>query len=101
MLPPLSSIGSLPSVSQLTLDPANKVSSDKGDFAQLFQSTIQEVEGSQHSADAAMKSLLNGGQGELHSAILADQKAGLQFDMFLQVRNKVVSAYQEVMKIQL
>ena len=101
MLPPLSSIGSLPPVSQLTLDPSTKVASDNGEFAQLFQSTIREVDSAQHSADSAMNNFLNGGQGELHSAILADQKAGLQFDMFMQVRNKVVSAYQEVMKIQL
>ncbi len=55
MLPPLSSIGSLPSVSQLTLDPANKLAPIKATSPKLFQSTIQEVEGSQHSADAAMK----------------------------------------------
>jgi flagellar hook-basal body complex protein FliE len=32
--------------------------------------------------------------------VLATQKAELQFEMFLQVRNKVVSAYQEIMKMQ-
>lgn len=100
MLPPLSSIGSLPSVDQLTIKPASKAP-DTGEFAKLFQSTIKEVDGAQHSADASVKSFLNGGEGELHSTILATQKADLQFDMFMQVRNKVISAYQEVMKIQL
>ena len=100
MLPPLSSIGSLPSVDQLTLNPSAK-KPDNGEFAKLFQSTVSEVDNTQHSADAAVKNFLNGGQGELHTTILATQKADLQFDMFMQVRNKVVSAYQEVMKIQL
>ena len=100
MLPPLSSIPSLPSVDQLTLNPSAKAS-DNGEFAKLLQTTVQEVDNSQHSADAAVKNFLNGGDGELHSTILATQKADLQFDMFMQVRNKVVSAYQEVMKIQL
>ncbi len=100
MLPPLSSIGSLPSSDQLSLKPPSKAS-ESGDFAKLVQSTINEVDGTQHSADAAVKSFLNGGAGELHSTILATQKADLQFDMFMQVRNKVVNAYQEVMKIQL
>ncbi len=100
MLPPISSIGSLPSVDQLTLNPAAKTA-DGGEFAKLFQSTIQQVAQTQTSADTAVKSFLNGDGGELHSTVLATQKADLEFDMFLQVRNKVVSAYQEVMKIQL
>ena len=42
------------------------------------------------------------GEGvDLHSTILASQRAELEFQMFMQVRNKVVSAYQEVMKMQL
>jgi flagellar hook-basal body complex protein FliE len=42
------------------------------------------------------------GEGEdLHSTILASQRADLEFQMFMQVRNKVVSAYQEIMKMQM
>ena len=37
---------------------------------------------------------------KMHSVILASQRAELEFDMFLQVRNKVVSAYQEIMRMQ-
>jgi flagellar hook-basal body complex protein FliE len=37
----------------------------------------------------------------LHSTILATQKASLDFELLLQVRNKVVSAYDEVMKMQI
>jgi len=41
------------------------------------------------------------GEGEdLHSTILASQRADLEFQMFMQVRNKIVSAYQEIMKMQ-
>lgn len=100
MLPPISSIGSLPSVDQLSLSSTAKAANN-GEFSKLFQSTIKEVDGAQHSSEAAVKDFLNGSGGELHSTILATQKADLQFDMFLQVRNKVVNAYQEVMKIQL
>ena len=82
------------------LNPATKAA-DNGEFSKLFQSTVQQVAQTQASADTAVKNFLNGDGGELHSTILATQKADLDFDMFLQVRNKVVSAYQEVMKIQL
>ncbi|MCL4851471.1 MAG: flagellar hook-basal body complex protein FliE, partial [Bryobacteraceae bacterium] len=37
---------------------------------------------------------------EVHQAVLATQQAELAFEMFLQVRNKVVQAYQEVMRMQ-
>ena len=37
---------------------------------------------------------------ELHSTILASQSAELDFELFTQVRNKVVSAYEEIMKMQ-
>ena len=47
-----------------------------------------------------MQNYLSGGPQELHSAILATQSAGLDFEMFLQVRNKVVSAYEEIMRMQ-
>ena len=42
------------------------------------------------------------GEGEdLHTTILATQQAELSFDLFLQMRNKVVSAYQEIMRMQM
>ena len=41
------------------------------------------------------------GGRELHTTILAAQRAELSFDLFLQARNKVVSAYQEIMRMQM
>ena len=43
---------------------------------------------------------LTGGNEELHSVALAAQRASLEFELFLQVRNKVTSAYQEIMRMQ-
>jgi flagellar hook-basal body complex protein FliE len=44
---------------------------------------------------------LSGEGEELHNTVLATTRAELSFDMFLQTRNKVVNAYQEIMKMQL
>jgi flagellar hook-basal body complex protein FliE len=71
-----------------------------GSFQNLLHSAIQHVEASGATADAAVQNYLSGGPQELHSAILATQSAGLDFEMFLQVRNKVVSAYEEIMRMQ-
>jgi flagellar hook-basal body complex protein FliE len=58
------------------------------------------VEKSSKNAADTVKQFLNGETEELHNTVLATQKAELQFEMFLQVRNKVVNAYQEIMKMQ-
>lgn len=70
------------------------------DFASLMDGAIQSVEQPRQEANQAIQSLLNG-DGELHTVALSVQRADLAFDLGLQVRNKVVSAYQEIMKMQL
>jgi flagellar hook-basal body complex protein FliE len=58
------------------------------------------VEKSSKNAADTIQQFLSGESEELHNTVIATQKAELQFEMFLQVRNKVVSAYQEIMKMQ-
>ena len=69
-------------------------------FATLMDKVIQGVEQPRQEANQAVQNLLNG-DGELHTVALATQRADLVFDLGLQVRNKIVSAYQEVMRMQL
>lgn len=71
------------------------------DFSSILKSAIQRVENTGNNAAAAVDQFLSGEGGELHETVLATQRAALEFDMFMQVRNKVVSAYQEVMRMQL
>jgi flagellar hook-basal body complex protein FliE len=94
---PISSISgiSLPSA------PSAESRSSDGGFRDVFASAIQSVESSAQAASASVEKFLSGEGGELHSTILATQKAELSFDLFLQMRNKVVNAYQEVMRMQM
>jgi flagellar hook-basal body complex protein FliE len=71
-----------------------------GGFQSVLEGVIGKVEQSQTQASQAVNNFVTGGNEELHSVALATQRAELEFDMFLQVRNKVVSAYQEVMRMQ-
>ncbi len=72
-----------------------------GVFRSLLDSTIANVEATRQAADKQVEQFLSGEGGELHTAALATQKAELAFELFLQVRNKVVQAYQEVMRMQI
>ncbi len=68
-------------------------------FADVFGSAISQVESSQQNAKTAAMDLLAGGQGDVHTVALASQRAELSLELFQQVRNKFVSAYQEIMKM--
>jgi flagellar hook-basal body complex protein FliE len=59
------------------------------------------VEGASNNANQSVQQFLSGDGEDLHSTVLAVQRASLEFDMLMQVRNKVVSAYQEVMRMQM
>jgi len=70
-------------------------------FGTILSNAMNNVEGLRQNSQRSIDKLLSGEGGELHETALAIQKAELSFDMFVQVRNKVVSAYQEVMRMQL
>jgi flagellar hook-basal body complex protein FliE len=81
--------------------PAAAGSTSGGAFQDVLTNAIQRVESLGTNASTSVQNFLSGEGGELHTAILASQRAELGFDMFLQVRNKVVGAYQEIMKMQM
>ena len=79
---------------------AASAGSGTGAFQSMLEGMIGNVEQSHTQATQAAQNFLSGGDEELHSVALAAQRADLQFNLFLQVRNKAVSAYQEIMRMQ-
>jgi len=72
-----------------------------GGFGDIFASAVQTVEAAGQNAAATTERFLAGEGEELHTTIMATQKAELSFELFMQARNKVVSAYQEIMRMQM
>jgi flagellar hook-basal body complex protein FliE len=70
-------------------------------FGDMVNTAINQVEAAHNDASQSVDKFLSGEGGDLHSTILSVQRADLEFEMAMQVRNKVVSAYQEVMKMQI
>jgi len=70
-------------------------------FGGILKQAISQVAGQQQQAEASMNSFLRGESEEVHQVALDAQRAELSLEMFLQMRNKVVQAYQEVMRMQL
>ena len=71
-----------------------------GSFQSMLEGMVGRVEESHAQASQAAQNFLSGGDQEVYSVALAAQRADLQFNLFLQVRNKAVSAYQEIMRMQ-
>jgi flagellar hook-basal body complex protein FliE len=69
-------------------------------FGRVLQDSLKQVNALQHEADVAIRSLATGGTATLHDTMLAVQKAELSFKLMMQVRNKIVEAYQEVLRMQ-
>ena len=72
-----------------------------GGFQEAFQGAIGAVENLRHTANRSVEALLAGEGEELHQTALATQRAELAFELFLEMRNKVVQAYQEIMRMQM
>ncbi len=70
-------------------------------FREVVESALGSVEQANRQASQSVEAFLAGEGGELHSTLLAVQRAELALDLFLQVRNKVVQAYQEIMRMQI
>ena len=71
-----------------------------GAFQSVLADAISKVEGFQHNAQTSVERFLSGEGEELHRLAIASQQAELSFQLFLQMRNKVVTAYQQVMQMQ-
>ena len=77
-----------------------KASGGNGSFGRLVEKTLSETERLQDTADGMVKSLAQGEITDVHQVMLAMNRADLSFRMMLEVRNKLLDAYQEVMRMQ-
>ncbi len=68
-------------------------------FLETLRSAVEQVGQLQSEADSTVANMLNGNGQDVHSAMIAVEKANLAFELMVQVRNKIVSAYQEVSRM--
>jgi flagellar hook-basal body complex protein FliE len=70
-------------------------------FSSAVSAALRTVDAGQKTAEAEVRRFLNGEGVDIHQVALAQQQAQLSFELFLQMRNKVVQAYQEIMRMQI
>jgi len=68
-------------------------------FGKLLNEAVQRVQDAEKGSQGELQKFLSN-ESDLHSVMIALEKADLSFQLMMQVRNKIVQAYQELMKSQ-
>lgn len=71
-----------------------------GNFGAMLKEAISEVNRLQIGSETEVQKFISGESKDIHTAMIALQRADSSFQMLMQVRNKIVSAYQEIMRMQ-
>lgn len=88
----------LPAEADMTsLQPAT--TSESG-FRDVLHSAIDDIKQLEGQAETKVAGVLQGNGADVHSAMIAVEKADLSFQLMMQVRNKIVSAYEEISRMQ-
>ena len=78
----------------------SKVGTDGKSFSDTLAESLNNVNFLQQEADGAIEDLVSGKSQNIHDSMIVVGKADLAFRMTMQVRNKIMEAYQEVLRMQ-
>ena len=70
-------------------------------FGAFLEGSISEVNKLQQEADQAIQELAAGNEIDIHNTMISLEKAEVSFKLMMQVRNKIITAYEEVMRMQI
>lgn len=104
----MSPIGSItPSFPALPLNPTERVTTTTPagapaapGFGSMLEGLVNTVSNKEAAADALTNNVMLGQTGSLHQSVIAMQEASVALSLMVQVRNKLVESYQELMRMQ-
>lgn len=70
------------------------------DFKELFTNALESVNQDQLNAEAMDTAFINGETDDIHGVMIASQKAELSLSFAVEIRNKIIEAYTEIMRVQ-
>jgi flagellar hook-basal body complex protein FliE len=82
------------------VEPVTAAKPEGEGFLETLHGALEDVDQLQGQAQAQVSQMLSGTGLDVHKAMIAVEKADLAFQLMLQVRNKIVQAYQEVARMQ-
>ncbi len=70
-------------------------------FAETLKSSIGQVNRLQLETDTAIQNLVSGNEKDVHEVMVAMEKASISLELLVQVRNKIIAAYDEIKRMQI
>ncbi len=95
LTPPVGNLTAFPEASHAPVEKAG------ANFGELLQSALNRVGALQSDADRAVEDLALGRPADIHSTMIAVEKAGIAMELALQIRNKLLNAYETLMRQQI
>ncbi len=89
--------GLSPGIVPLTSTPAKP---EAAGFGQVMDDLVTGVQAKQTAANETLKSLFAGKNVSLHQTMIAMEEASISFQLMVEVRNKLLESYQELMRMQ-
>ncbi len=80
--------------------PSGLTSGKSNSFGSSLSDAIDQVESVHTDAQQQVTQLLQGDRQDIHNVMIAVEKADVAFQLMMQVRNKIVNAYQEISRLQ-
>ena len=68
-------------------------------FGRILTDSLKQVNRLQVEADSTINDLATGKQTDIHRTMIAMEKASISFELLMQIRNKVISAYDRIMRM--
>lgn len=88
-------------IAKPAVDLAGKMPATSGDgFGTMLDGLVSTVESKQDAAQLATRQVLLGQSDQMHQSVIAMQEASVAFSLMVEVRNKLVDSYQELMRMQ-
>lgn len=95
-------INSLSLLNNITLQNSkNNTGNPSVDFSQYIKSALDSVNSKYLDADAITNSLITGDAQDIHTVMLATEEAKLSLELAVEIRNKIIDAYNELMRVQI
>ncbi len=69
-------------------------------FGEILKQSVNDVNQLQNAADLSIQKLAAGNEKDIHQTMVAMEKAEISFQLVMQVRNKVIAAYDEIRRMQ-
>lgn len=94
-------LGAIPNFTMPNATPLDGAGQSEGDsFSSVLSNAVHGVDQLHDAAASQVSNLLQGGGADLNEVMVAVEKADVSFQLMMQVRNKIVSAYQDIEKMQ-